>query len=178
MLKYFFSLLLFLSVSVIVYSQDMDQMSTDAKYKMIYNEVLNALTSGKMDMLDKYVTSDFIEHDPSPVMSKKSGMERIKEDFATYHKAFPDMKSKVHTMAVDGDYLFVYLTFTGTTAEPYMGMPANHKMTMNQVDLVRFKGNKIAEHWGFISNEDVMKMMPQDNSMGHDNMMNQGTDKK
>jgi predicted ester cyclase len=172
MLKYFFSLLLFVIVSVMVYGQSADQMSMETKYKMIYNEVLNALTSGKLDMLDKYVTSDFIEHDPSPVMSKKTGMERIKEDFAAYHKIFPDMKAKVHNIAVDGDYLFAYLTFTGTTAEPYMGMPANHKMTMNSVDLIRFKGDKAAEHWGFTSNEDIMNMMPQDK------MMDQGMDKK
>jgi len=178
MLKYFFSLLLFLSVSVIVYSQDMDQMSMDTKYKMVYNEVLNALTSGKLDMLDKYMTSDFIEHDPSPMMSKKTGIDAVKEIFAGYHKIFPDMKSQVHNMAVSGDYLFVYLTFTGTTAEPYMGMPVNHKMTMNSVDLIRFKGDKAAEHWGFTGNEDIMNMMQQDKSMGHDNMMNQGMDKK
>jgi len=155
-----------------------DQMSMETKYKMCYNEVLNALTSGKTDVLDKYLTSDFIEHDPSPMMSDKTGIERIKEDFAAYHKVFPDMKSKVHSMAVSGDYLFVYLTFTGTSAEPYMGMPAGHEMTMNSVDLIRFKGDKAAEHWGFTSNEDIMKMMQQEKSMGHDNMMNQGTDKK
>lgn len=162
MYKILFSLLLFLSLSVMVYSQDMDQASMDAKYKMIYNEVLTALTTGKLDVLDKHIAPDFIEHDPSPMMSKKSGLERIKEDFVAYHKVFPDMKAKVHSIAVDGDYLFAYLTFTGTTSEPYMGMPAGHKMTMNSVDIVRFKGDKAVEHWGFTSNEDIMKMMPQD----------------
>ena len=82
------------------------------------------------------------------------------------------MKAKVHKIAVSGDYLFAYLTFTGTTAEPYMGMPANKKMTMNQVDLIRFKGDKMAEHWGFTSNEDMMKMMP------HEKSMKEGKEKK
>jgi predicted ester cyclase len=172
MFKYLFSLLLFFSISCLVYSQSADQVSMDAKYKSMYNDVLNALTSGKTDVLDKYIATDFIEHDPSPMMSKKSGLARIKEDFAAYHKIFPDMKAKVHSIAVDGDYLFAYLTFTGTTSEPYMGMPANHKMTMNSVDVIRFKGDKAVEHWGFTSNEDIMKMMPQEK------MMNEGMDKK
>ena len=172
MFKYLFSLLLFFSISGLVYSQSADQVSMDAKYKSMYNEVLNALTSGKTDALDKYIAPDFIEHDPSPMMSKKSGLERIKEDFAAYHKIFPDMKAKVHSIAVDGDYLFAYLTFTGTTSEPYMGMPANHKMTMNSVDVIRFKGDKAVEHWGFTSNEDIMNMMSQEK------MMNEGMDKK
>jgi predicted ester cyclase len=162
MQKYFFSILLFISVSFLVYSQGMDQGSKDAKYKSIYNTVLNALTSGNLDGLDKYVADDMVEHDPSPVMSEKTGFERIKDDFAAYHKIFPDMKSEVHSVAVSGDYLFAYLTFTGTTSEPYMGMPANQKMTMNSVDLIRFSGDKVVEHWGFTSNEDLMKMMPQE----------------
>ena len=74
-------------------------------------------------------------------------------------------------MAVSGEYLFAYVTFTGTTSEPYMGMPANHKMTMNSIDLIRFKGDKAVEHWGFTANSDLMKMMPQDK-------MQQGMDKK
>lgn len=165
MYKYLFSLLLFLSFSAMIYSQDMDAVSMDDQYKVTYNKVLDALLNGNTSDLDKYISPDFIEHDPSPTMSTKSGIERIKEDFAAYHKVFPDMKAKVHSIAVSGDMLFAYLTFTGTTAEPYMGMPAGHKMTMNSVDLVRFKGNMAVEHWGFTSNEDIMKMMQQEKSM-------------
>jgi predicted ester cyclase len=172
MYKYLFSLLFFLSLSVLVYSQSADQVSMDAKYKSMYNDVLNALTSGKTDVLDKYIATDFVEHDPSPTMSDKTGLARIKEDFAAYHKIFPDMKAKVHSVAVDGDYLFAYLTFTGTTSEPYMGMPAGHKMTINSVDVIRFKDDKAVEHWGFTSNEDIMNMMSQEK------MMNEGMDKK
>ena len=172
MYKYLASLLLFFSVSVLVYSQGMEKMPMDAKYKEVYNNVLNILTSGKIDMLDKYVTQDMVEHDPSPTMDKKNGIDAVKDIFKGYHKIFPDMKAQVHNVAVSGDYLFAYVTFTGTTSEPYMGMPANHKMTMDQVDLVRFKGDKIAEHWGFTSNTDVMKIMPQDK------MMKEGMDKK
>lgn len=168
MYRHFLSLVLLLTISLCVNAQDMNKGSMDAKYKSVYNDVLNILTSGKADMLDKYVTKDMIEHDPSPTMSKKTGIDAVKEIFADYHKIFPDLKAKVHNIAVSGDYLFAYLTFTGTTSAPYMGMPAGHKMTMDQVDLVRFSGDKISEHWGFTSNTDIMKMMPPPD---HDKMM-------
>jgi predicted ester cyclase len=171
MRKYFLAFALFLLVPILVYSQDTDKSSMNEKYKSIYKEVLNALTSGNVDVLDKHMAKDIIEHDPSPMMSDKTGIARIKEDFNAYHRIFPDMNAQVHNIAVSGDYLFAYLTFTGTTSEPHMGMPANHKMTMNAVDLVRFKNNKIVEHWGFTSNEDIMKMMMQDE-------MDHGMDKK
>ena len=159
MSRYFLFLVLLLTIPLCIYAQDMNKGSMDAKYKSVYNSVINILTTGKLDGLDKYATNDMIEHDPSPTMSKKTGLEAVKEIFASYHKIFPDMKAKVHSIAVSGNDLFAYVTFTGTTAEPYMGMPANHKMTMDQVDLVRFKGDKISEHWGFTSNADIMKMM-------------------
>lgn len=172
MFKYLFTFLLFLSVAGFVYTQDMNQATMDTKYKTMYKEVLSALTSGNLDVLEKYISPNFIEHDPSPVMSEKTGLERIKEDFTAYHKIFPDMKAEVHNIAVSGDMLFAYLTFTGTTSEPAMGMPANHKMTMNAIDLIRFEGDKAVEHWGFTANSDIMNMMPQGKPM------NEGMDKK
>jgi predicted SnoaL-like aldol condensation-catalyzing enzyme len=166
MKRYFLSLILLLTISIFVYGQDMKKESMEAKYKTVYNEALNALTSGNLSTLDKIMTQDMIEHDPSPMMTKKTGIDKVKEIFTSYHKIFPDMKAKVHNTAVSGDYLFAYITFTGTAAEPYMGMPAGHKMTMDQVDLVRFKGDKISEHWGFTSNTDIMKMEQQNSSKG------------
>jgi predicted ester cyclase len=166
MYKYFLSLILLLTISIFVYGQDMKKESTHEKYKTVYNEALNALISGNVSTLDKIMTQDMIEHDPSPTMTKKTGIDKVKEIFASYHKIFPDMKAKVHNTAVSGDYLFAYITFTGTASEPYMGMPTGHKMTLEQVDLVRFKGDKISEHWGFTSNTDIMKMSQENSSTG------------
>jgi predicted ester cyclase len=163
MYRYILSFVLLLSLTLCINAQEQQKGSMESKYKKVYNEAINILTNGKIGELDKIATQDMIEHDPSPTMSKKTGIDAVKEIFASYHKIFPDMKAKVHNVAVSGDYLFANVTFTGTTSEPYMGMPAGHKMTMDQVDLIRFKGDKIAEHWGFTSNTDIMKMM-QDNS--------------
>jgi len=169
MYKYLFSLLLFLSLSVLVYSQNMDQAS---KYQSIYMGVVSALDKGEVDKLDAYIASDAVDHDIDPAMTKKTGLEGIKEMFKYYHKVFPDMKTTIHSMATSGDLLFAHITFTGTTSEPYMGMPANHKMSMDGVDIIRFKDDKAVEHWGFTANTDIMKMM------SHDKMMNEGMDKK
>jgi len=166
MYRYFMSVILLLTISLCLYGQDTGKTSMKAKYKTVYKEALDAMTSGNIDGLDKIIAQDMIEHDPSPTMSKKTGFEEVKEIFTFYHKVFPDLKAKVHNIAVSGDYLFAYLTFSGTTSEPYMGMPAGSKMKMNQVDLVRFNGDKIAEHWGFTSNKDMMEMMQKNSSMG------------
>jgi predicted ester cyclase len=166
MYRYFLSGILLLTIPLCVYGQDMSKKSMKAEYKKVYNEALDAMTSGKVDNLDKIVTRDMIEHDPSPTMSKKTGIDAVKEIFTYYHNLFPDLKAEVHNTAVSGDYLYAYLTFSGTTSGSYMGMPAGSKVTMNQVDFIRFNGDKIAEHWGFTSNTDMMEMMQKNSSMG------------
>lgn len=164
--KYFFSLLLLLLIPVLVYGQDMDQKS---KMEANYKGVLNALDKGDVSKLDNYITSDAVDHDLDPSVTKKTGLAGIKDMFTYYHKLFPDMKTTVHSIAISGDLLFGYITQSGTASEPYMGMPAGHKMSMSGIDLIRFKGDKAVEHWGFTSNEDIAKMMTQD-KMGQEGM--------
>jgi len=171
MYKYLFSLLSFLLMTVLVYSQD--NMDMSSKMEANYKSTVNALDKGDVDKLDAYIASDAVDHDIDPSVTKKTGLAGIKEMFTYYHKIFPDMKTTIHSIATSGDMLFAYITFTGTTSEPYMGMPAGHKMTMDSVDLLRFKGDKAVEHWGFTANTDIMKMMPP-----QDKMMDQGMDKK
>jgi len=108
-----------------------------------------------------------------PNITTKTGLEGIKDVFRYYHKIFPDMKTTVHSMAVSGDTLFGYITSTGTSAEPFMGMPAGQQQTMNAVDVVVFEGGKMKEHWGFMDMSDVMMMM-QSNMAGESMMEDKG----
>lgn len=170
MRKYFLSLLLLLIIPLFVYGQDkMDQSSA---MESNYKSVVSALDKGQVDKLDAYIASDVVDHDINPSMTNKTGLAAVKDMFTYYHKIFPDMKTTIHSIATSGDMLFAYITFSGTTSEPYMGMPANHKSLMDGVDIVRFKDGKAVEHWGFTANSDIMKMMPQDK------MMNEGTGKQ
>jgi len=159
MYKYFLSLLLLLIVPLLVYAQDKTAMESN------YKNVVSALDNGQLDKLDDYIAIDAIDHDIDPSMTQKTGLAAIKEMFAYYHKIFPDMKTNIHKIATSGDMLFAYITMTGTTSEPFMGMPADYKMSMDGVDIIRFKDGKAVEHWGFTSNTDMMKMMPQNEMM-------------
>ncbi|MEO8232919.1 MAG: ester cyclase [Ignavibacteriota bacterium] len=158
--KYFFSLLLLLIIPFFVYGQN--KMDQSSKMETNYRGIINALDKGDVSKLDNYCTSDAVDHDLDPSMTKKTGLAGIKDMFNYYHKLFPDMKTTVHSIAISGDLLYAHITQTGTASEPYMGMPVGHKMTMDGMDLIRFKGDKAVEHWGFTSNTDIMKMMPQD----------------
>lgn len=122
-------------------------------------QVMHIFDGGDVNQLDKYIAEDAVDHAMDTAVTKKPGLAGIKEYFNYSHRVFPDMKTTVHSVAVSGDTVFAYFTGTGTTTEPYMGMPANSKIVYNGVDIVRFKGDKMVEHWGFMDVNDVGKMM-------------------
>ena len=55
-----------------------------------------------------------------------------------------------------------------------MGMPANTKTSITMVDVVVFKGDKMAEHWGFMDMTDAMQMMKANMPMEDEGMNDKG----
>ena len=152
-------ILLLITTIVVIISCQNHQNPNEAKYKAAYVAVNGIMDSGNADELDAYIAEDAVDHQMDPNITTKTGLAGIKDVFKYYHNIFPDMKTTVHSMAVSGDTLFGYISSTGTTSEPFMGMPAGTSQTMNAVDVVVFKGDKMVEHWGFMDMSDVMKMM-------------------
>ena len=114
-----------------------------------------------------------VDHQLDPNITTKTGLEGIKDVFRYYHKIFPDMKTTVHSMAVSGDTLFGYLSSTGQLQNHLWVCLQVQQQTMNAVDVVVFKGDKMEEHWGFMDMADVMKMM-QSNMAGESMMEDKG----
>ena len=154
------------------------QNPNEAKYKAAYVQISKALDSGELNELDNNIANDAIDHQLDPSITDKPGLDGIKDMFRYYHRVFPDMKTTIHSMAVSGDTLFGYITTTGTTSEPFMGMPANTKTSITMVDVVVFKGDKMAEHWGFMNMTDAMQMMkanmPMEEGMKDEGMNDKG----
>ncbi len=165
MFRQFLSLTLLLTISLCVYGQDMNKGSVETKYKNIYAAVLKILDNGNVDELGNYVDKNTVEHDTDYTITTKTGLEGVKDIFRYYHNIFPDMKTTINLVAVSGDTLLAYISQTGTTSQPFMGMPAGQKMTMNMVDLIVFKDGKMIEHRGFTANTDLMEMMQHDSMM-------------
>ena len=65
----------------------------------MYEEIHN---KGNLDTTDKFVTSDFVDHNPvDPRMPK--GPEGIRQVFGMFHSAFPDFHATVEDMITEGD---------------------------------------------------------------------------
>lgn len=164
--------LLFLFSLIILVSCQSNQM--EQKYRAAYIAINGIMDSGNADELDKYIAEDAVDHQLDPSITSNTGLAGIKDVFRYYHNIFPDMKTTIHSMAVSGDTLFGYCTSVGTASQPFMGMDAGSQMTLNAVDVVVFKGDKMAEHWGFMDMGDVMKMMQQSAMTGEQEGMMEG----
>jgi len=169
----YLTLFVIILIAVLMSCQSNHQNPNEAKYKAAYVAVNKIMDSGNADELDAYIAENAIDHQSDPNITNKTGLEGIKDVFRYYHKIFPDLKTTIHSMAVSGDTLFGYITSTGTSAEPFMGMPAGQQQTMNAVDVVVFEGEKMVEHWGFMDMSDVMKMM-QSNMAGESMLEDKG----
>lgn len=129
-----------------------------AKQKEIAKKVYEAFESGKTTDLGNYVANDLKEHIPDPAV-KSTGIQFLKDQIELYHSAFPDMKIKINEAFGDGERLTVYVTVSGTNTGSLLGISAtNKKVTVNSIDIFKFKDEKITEHWGIY---DGLSMMTQ-----------------
>ena len=124
--------------------------------KAAYKAVSDAWDAGKVDEFDKYISANSVDHDAMP--GQKQGLEGMKEFAKMMHGWFPDMKSTIEDMRVDGDVLTARFKMSGTNSGSMMGMPATNKKIdgVNGIDQVRWQNGKFTEHWGVF---DAMGMM-------------------
>ncbi|MFI5263898.1 MAG: ester cyclase [Candidatus Kapaibacterium sp.] len=127
--------------------------------KAAYTAMSVAWDAGKTDEFGKYVAADMKEHDLMP--GGKPGLEGMQEMAKMMKVSFPDMKSTIEDMRVDGDVLTVRFKASGTNSGPMMGgMPATNKKMdgVEGIEMMRWQNGKFVEHWGVF---DAMHMMMQ-----------------
>jgi steroid delta-isomerase-like uncharacterized protein len=110
-----------------------------------------------MEALGDFLADDFVDHDAPPGMA--TGPDGIREMFAGFVAAFPDLRMSPETMYVDGNTVVSRVRMSGTHRGEFMGIPATGKpFTVQGIDIIRFEDGKAAERWG---NFDDLSMMHQ-----------------
>lgn len=100
-----------------------------------------------VEMLAKHLTLDFIDHSTGPW--DEPGLEGVSHRFSAWQGAFTDVMEENQAMVGEGDMLTVLYDLTGVNTGPFLGIPAsNNPVVIPGIELVRFREDKIAEHWG------------------------------
>ncbi|HEY3087898.1 MAG TPA: ester cyclase [Jatrophihabitantaceae bacterium] len=132
-----------------------------ASNKATLTRLHHALNSGDAELISKTIDEVF---DPdvrlaTPLPVDATGAQALKQAWAILLRAYPDLHVTVDDLIAEGDKLVARNTVTGTHHGEYMGVPPTGKpVTYNEIFIVRFAGDRIAETWGVV---DVLSQMKQ-----------------
>ncbi|MEO6221446.1 MAG: ester cyclase [Ginsengibacter sp.] len=133
---------------------DTKTTSDEEKNVAAFETVTKAFQTGDISGIDSTVADDFLDHtDKGDVKGKDS----LKAMITHMHASFPDMKTTSKNTASNGDYVYGWMSYSGTS-DGSMGMP-NGPYDMSAIELVKFSDGKAVEHWSFMQPADMMKMM-------------------
>jgi steroid delta-isomerase-like uncharacterized protein len=125
--------------------------------KSLLRRFYDGVSSGDLGVIDELLADDLVEHETVPGIEPNK--EGVKQIFAMYRSAFPDLHIEAHEMLTEGDLACARVTSTGTHQGEFMGMPPTGKrIEVDSIDIVRFRDGKAVEHWGVT---DAMLMMQQ-----------------
>jgi len=108
--------------------------------------------------LNDLFTPDFVDHNPATQAAGggRAGFERVA---GSMFASVKEVRMSVEDMIAEGDKVVARFTVHMTFQGDFMGAPAAGKtVTQTAIDILRFEGGKIAEHWG---EADTLGMMQQ-----------------
>lgn len=100
------------------------------------------------DKLRAYLSPDYREH--MSFLGSEPTMEGMVACLAGFFRAVPDLSCTLDAMVEEGDLLVMRGTMRGTHTGPVGSFPpTGRSIALEGVDMVRFEGDKLAEHWGY-----------------------------
>lgn len=133
---------------------DNDSKAQEEKNIAASDAVGKAFETGDASAIDSVVADDFIDHTDRGDMK---GKDSLKAMINMVHANFKDMKMEKVRDVADGDYVYSWMTYSGTS-DGTMGMPKG-PYKMSAIELTKFKDGKAVEHWSFMDTQDMAKMM-------------------
>ena len=100
-------------------------MSGVANKALVQRLIDEVLTQHNLAVLDEIVHPDFVELDPAP--GQEQGREGLKQFFAAYFDAFPDVRWTLEEQVAEGALVVSRATWQGTQRGPFLGIPPTGK---------------------------------------------------
>ena len=125
-----------------------------ALFRRLVDEFIN---TGNEAVADEVMTPDFVEHEE---LGGPPTREGVKQFFAMFRAAFPDLRVTIEDMIAEGDKVVARLTMRGTHQGEFLGIPPTGKqVTMGVIDIVRVADGKAVEHWGISDQLGLMQQL-------------------
>ena len=112
-----------------------------------------------LDLLDEIVADGFTNHDP-PFPGLPAGREGLKQAFAGFWSAFPDIQATTVHLIADEDKVATVVALRGTHDGELMGLPPTaREVNIRTVEIFRVASGQIAERWGVVDRTALMKQL-------------------
>ena len=127
----------------------MQNTNTQANKAVVQRYIDEIQNGHSLDAIGDIYSEDFIDHTASGDGIFVGGIEGLKQGYATFLKAFPDLHAAVVDLIAEGDKIVAYKTLTGTHSDEWFGIPATGNLVeFKIISIYRIKDNKISEFWG------------------------------
>jgi predicted ester cyclase len=115
--------------------------------RAIYAAIIAAVGDGDDAALERLMAADLVDHNAIP--GQPPGWAGFVFWAASARAAFSGLRGTIGDTVVEGDRLAARMTWHGTHAGPFLGMPATGRaVEFAAFHLVRFAGGRAAEWWG------------------------------
>jgi steroid delta-isomerase-like uncharacterized protein len=130
-----------------------------ALIRRLFDEVLNG---GRLDLLDRLIGNDYVEHNPAP--NQAAGAAGVRSKIETLRAAFPDLRFVLEELIGEGEVVAVRYRWQGTHGGNFLGIaPTGRKIAVRGMDFYRLADGRLVEHW---DNVDEFGMLSQLGDLG------------
>jgi predicted ester cyclase len=129
-----------------------------ADNKKIDRQLFEEPWKGNLDVIDKFVDSNYVGHDASQPEPLR-GPQGFKDFVQQYRSAFSDARITVEEQIAEGDFVATRWTGRGTHDGDLQGIaPTRKQVTVSGLTLSKYKNGMLVESW---DNWDTLGMLQQ-----------------
>ena len=124
----------------------MNQITEEERNKTLLLRLIEeGFNKGNLSVVEEVVAKNCKEHQ----RGNSDGARGTQEVIRTLREWFPDFEMRVEDTVASADKVWARFVARGTNLGPFMGnAPTGRKVRIDVIDIARFEGGKIVEHWG------------------------------
>jgi predicted ester cyclase len=122
--------------------------------KDVIRRLFREVDAGREDFVDEFYASDYVDRTPSRSRSVAPGRDGVRQAFAAFRRAFPDVRHVLDDLVAEGDKVVVRLTASGRHSGELFGIAATGRVvSQSAIVIYRLRDGLIVERWAQSSSE-------------------------
>jgi len=133
-------------------------MSPEQNKAIVRRLVEEAQGHGHLHVIDELVSPDFVDHSAWP--SIPATREGVRQIFAMFLAALPDLHIVIHDQIAEEDRVATRKTLRGTHQGEFLGVPPTGKeLVIDVIDILQLKDGRITDHWNLVDQHGLLQQL-------------------